>query len=66
MFVDIKKHKIVPSDEICIKNHLTKDKEYKVLETDNDDPMTPDEYYKIKNDLGLEIWVDDWDCKRIL
>ena len=64
-FIDIPKTKIIVNDDICEKNNLTKDKEYEVLEIDDDMPVTPDEYYKIQNDIGKEIWIDDWDCKQI-
>ena len=64
-FIDIPKTKIIVNDDICEKNNLTKDKEYEVLEIDDDMPGTPDEYYKIKNDIGKEIWIEDWDCMKV-
>ena len=53
--------KIIPNKNICGKN-LTPKKEYEVLEVDDDMPYTLDKYYKIKNDIGREIWIEDWDC----
>lgn len=53
--------KIILNKNICSKN-LTPKKEYEVLEIDDDMPSTLDEYYKIKNDVGKEIWIEDWDC----
>ena len=57
--------KIIPNESICNKENLTPKKEYEVLEIDDDMPGTPDEYYKIKNDAGKEIWIEDWDCKKV-
>lgn len=65
MFIDREKDKIVPTDNMCEEKHLTKDKEYEILEIEDNMPSTPDEYYKIENDIGEDVWIDDWDCKAI-
>ena len=57
--------KIIPNENICDENNLTPQKQYEVLDIDNDMPGTPDEYYKIINDIGKEIWIDDWDCIEV-
>lgn len=57
--------KIIPNENICDENNLTPQKQYEVLDVDNDMPGTPDEYYKITNDIGKEIWIDDWDCIEV-
>lgn len=57
--------KIIPDDKICNSKKLTPNKEYEVLEIDDDMPLYPDLYFKIKNDNNQEIWVDDLDCTEI-
>lgn len=56
--------KIIPNKNICIIKKLTPNTEYGVLEIDGM-PISPDLYFKIKNDIGEEVWVDDWDCTEI-
>lgn len=53
---------IKPHNNICKSKHLTENKEYEILDTDDDMPEIPDMHFKIRNDEGKEIWIDDWDC----
>lgn len=58
--------KIKPHKSICEKYILIVGKEYEVLEISNLRGETPvDLSFKIKNELGEEVWVNDWDCEEI-
>lgn len=51
---------------ICKKNKLFAEKEYKVLQISNCMGESPvDLSFKIKDELGNEVWVEDWDCEEI-
>lgn len=57
--------KIIPHDDICKQKNLIPQKEYEVLEIDDDMPAFPDLYFKVRNEEGKEVWISDWDCTEI-
>lgn len=55
--------KIKPHSRICKSKKLFAEKEYKVLQVSNCMGESPvDLSFRIENELGEEIWVEDWDC----
>jgi hypothetical protein len=55
--------KIIPHDNACEINYLTKGNAYTVIDFDDDGEI--DECFAIINDEGDKVWIDDWDCKEI-
>lgn len=58
--------KIKPYGKICEEKRLIYGKEYKVLSITNEfGECEVDLSFKVINEDGKEVWVDDWDCEEI-
>lgn len=58
--------KIKPFEYVCKEKKLFPFKEYEVLEITNEfGACEVDLSFKVLNENGKEVWVDDWDCNEI-
>lgn len=58
--------KIIPNEIICESLNLIPDKKYEVLDISNDfGECEVDLSFKVINEKGKEVWVEDWDCTEI-
>ena len=58
--------KIKPDKKVCSEKMLFSHKEYDVIEISNTrGECEVDLSFKIANELGQDVWIDDWDCTEI-
>lgn len=57
---------IKPHGKVCESKNLIDGKAYKVLSITNEfGECEVDLSFKVINEYGEEVWVDDWDCEEI-
>lgn len=58
--------KIIADKKACKDLNLIEGKEYEVLEISNEfGECEADLSFKVKNESGKTVWVDDWDCTEL-
>lgn len=57
---------LIPYECICKKFNLLIDKKYKVLDITNIfNESLMDLFFKIKNEDGEFVWIDNWSCEEV-